>query len=149
MGREPLQVLLVEDNASHVRLCQEAMRGLPSGCELQVVENGADALALLLGEAPFADRPRPDVVLLDLNLPGKGGREVLAEMRAHPVLCCTPVLVLSTSRAEADVASAYNLGANCYIVKPVDFHEFRALIAAIDHFWFAVATLPFAVGADR
>jgi two-component system, chemotaxis family, response regulator Rcp1 len=144
----PVQVLLVEDNASDVRLTREAMRETTARCELNVVGDGVDALSYLYGEPPFTGRIRPDFVMLDLNLPRKGGREVLARMREDSSLRHIPVTVLSTSTAETDVAAAYGLGANCYIVKPVDFNQFREVIAIIDRFWFGVVRLPVPLGSS-
>lgn len=142
MRREPIQILLVEDNGADVRLTREAMCGSERKSELHVVADGVEALAFLRGEEPFGDRIRPDLVLLDLNLPRKNGREVLAEMKADPCLRRIPVAILSTSYADSDVDSSYDLGASSYIVKPLDFEKFRKIMVAFDDFWLGVVRLP-------
>ena len=110
--------------------------------KLHVVENGVDATAFLRREGRFADAPRPGLILLDLNLPKKSGREVLKEIKTHPDLKSIPVVVLSTSRADEDVVHSYGLHANCYITKPVEFHKFAEVVRSIREFWFSVVTLP-------
>ncbi|MDQ1423263.1 MAG: hypothetical protein QOD72_761 [Acidimicrobiaceae bacterium] len=142
----PIQLLLVEDNAADVRLTREALRDAVAQYELHVASNGVEALAFLHSEPPFAGRSWPDLVLLDLNLPGLSGLEVLTIMKQDPLLRSIPVSILSTSGAAADVLSAYDLGANCYIVKPVGFDEVREVVAAIDRFWFGAVRLPTRVG---
>jgi CheY-like chemotaxis protein len=133
---------MVEDNPADVRLTREAFseRDLPHA--LHVVRDGVEALAFLRREPPYADAPAPDLVLLDLNLPRKDGREVLADIKADPRLRRTPVVVLTTSRSEADVMRSYDLHANCYITKPVDLNRFLEVIRAVEHFWLAAVTLP-------
>jgi len=135
-------VLLVEDNPSDVYLTQEAFRRSDSDSRIHVVEDGIQALAFLRREPPFDTAPRPDLVLLDLNLPRKDGHKVLEEMKADPALRKIPVLILTTSTAEADVERCYERNANCYIAKPVDFDQFERVIREIDTFWFRCVTLP-------
>lgn len=137
-----VRLLLVEDNASDIRLMKEAVRESEAATIIDFVNDGEKALAYLRGEAGYSERVMPNIVVLDLNLPRKHGLEVLAEMRADKDLSALPVLVMTTSTAEADILKAYALGANCYIVKPVDFNAFRELVAAIDRFWLNVARLP-------
>jgi two-component system, chemotaxis family, response regulator Rcp1 len=140
--RSSVQILLVEDNAGDVRLTEEALReaSLPYG--LQVVPDGVEALALLRREGAYAEAARPDLILLDLNIPKRDGREVLAEIKADPDLRTIPVVVLTTSQNEADVLTSYRLHANCYIVKPVNFDQFMHAIEAIEDFWLNVVRLP-------
>jgi chemotaxis family two-component system response regulator Rcp1 len=138
----PVEILLVEDSPTDALLAQEALRGTQIRNNVHLVENGEEALAFLRRTGPYAQAPRPDLILLDLNLPRKDGREVLAEIKADPDLRMIPVLVLTTSQDEADVLQAYGLHANCYITKPVDFQQFTDIVRAIEHFWFTVVTLP-------
>ena len=138
----PSDVLLVEDNPSDVYLTQVAFRRSHTESEIHVVEDGIQAMAFLRQELPYANAPRPDLVLLDLNLPRKDGYKVLAEMKADPDLRRIPVIVLTTSTAEADIDRCYESYANCYIAKPVDFDEFERVIQEIESFWFQCATLP-------
>lgn len=135
-------VLLVEDNPSDVYLTQEAFRGHGSDSRIHVVEDGIQALAFLRREPPYEAAPRPDLVLLDLNLPRKDGHKVLEEMKADAGLRKIPVIILTTSTAEADVERCYERYANCYIAKPVDFDQFERVIREIDNFWFRCVTLP-------
>lgn len=136
------RLLLVEDNASDIRLMKEAVHETKSATVIDFVNDGEKALAHLRGLAGYSERIMPSIVVLDLNLPRKHGLEVLAEIRADENLSALPVLVMTTSTAEADIRKAYALGANCYIVKPVDFNAFRELVGAIDRFWLNVARLP-------
>ncbi len=138
----PIEILLVEDNPGDVRLTEEAMREAKMRNRLHVVEDGVEAMAFLRREGRFADAPRPDLILLDLNLPRKDGRAVLAEVKADPDLKRIPVVVLTTSQAEEDVIRAYDLHANCYVTKPVDFDQFMTIVKQIDQFWVKVVTLP-------
>jgi CheY-like chemotaxis protein len=138
----PARVLLVEDNEADVRLTREALREAGDEIRLSSVTDGELALAYLRREDGYAEAPRPDLVLLDLNLPRKNGLEVLEEMRADPNLACVPVIMLTTSSAEHDIVACYSRGANCFVVKPLELDEFMDLIGAIRTFWLGVARLP-------
>jgi CheY-like chemotaxis protein len=138
----PVEILVVDDNPGDVQLIVEAIQDAKLANQLHTAGDGVEALAFLRREAPFQDAPRPDLIILDLNLPKKDGREVLQEIKADPNLRPIPVVVLTTSRAEADILKVYNLNANCYIAKPVAFEQFAEVVRAIDHFWFAIVTLP-------
>lgn len=137
-----IQILLVEDNEGDARLVQEAMRDAKMRNRMHIVEDGVEAMDFLRREGRHRDAPRPDLVLLDLNLPRKDGRQVLAEMKTDPMLKRIPVVVLTTSNAEQDVLRAYELHANCYVTKPVDFDKFMYVVRQIDEFWVKVVTLP-------
>ena len=137
-----IEILLVEDNPGDARLTQEAMHEAKVRNHIHVVEDGVEAMQFLRREGRFGEAPRPDLILLDLNLPKKDGREVLAELKSDPALRCIPVVVLTTSRADEDVLRAYDLHANCYITKPVDLDQFMKVIRLIDEFWVSVVTLP-------
>ena len=137
-----LDVLLVEDSPGDVALTVEALREARVETRLHVVRNGEDAISFLNRDAEYGDAPRPDLVLLDLNLPRKSGREVLAEMKADPRHRRIPVVILSTSTNEDDVSAAYDLAANCYVAKPVDLDQFVSVIRAIDDFWLSFVRLP-------
>ena len=139
---KPIEILLVEDSPTDTLLTRQALAGGKLLNRLHVVEDGVKAIAFLRKEAPYADAPRPQLILLDLNLPKKDGREVLAEIKADEDLRIIPVIVLTTSSAEADIVRSYKLHANCYIAKPVDFASFADAVAGIETFWFAVVTLP-------
>jgi chemotaxis family two-component system response regulator Rcp1 len=139
---EPIQILLVEDSPGDVDLTIEAMREAKVANELRVAIDGVIAMAFLRREGEYAAAPRPDLVLLDLNLPRKNGTEVLAEMRADPLLRSIPVAVLTTSKAESDILRSYELGANCFITKPVRLQEFLEVIQAIQDFWLTIVRLP-------
>jgi two-component system, chemotaxis family, response regulator Rcp1 len=138
----PVEILLVEDSPTDVLLAREALEFARVCNRLHVVSDGVSALAFLRRESPFADAPRPNLILLDLNLPKKDGRAVLREIKSDAQLKIIPVVVLTTSRAEADVLDSYGLHANCYIVKPVDFEKFADVIRTLENFWFAIVTLP-------
>ncbi|RQP25186.1 response regulator [Piscinibacter terrae] len=138
----PIEILMVEDNPGDVRLTQEALKGGKVWHELAVASDGVAALDYLLRRPPHENATRPDLILLDLNLPRKDGREVLAAIKADPSLRSIPVVVLTTSQAEEDVVRAYNLNANCYVTKPVDFAQFTRIVQAIEDFWLTVVTLP-------
>lgn len=138
----PIEILLVEDSPTDAMLTREALLYSKVVNHLHHVTDGEKALAFLRQQQPYQDAPRPDVILLDLNLPRKDGREVLAEIKEEERLKRIPVVVLSTSKDEVDVLMAYGLHANCYIVKPVDFEKFSAIVKSIEEFWFAVVTLP-------
>ena len=135
-------ILLVEDNPGDARLTQEAMRDSKMLNLIHVVEDGVEAMAFLRREGRYSEAPRPDLILLDLNLPKKDGRAVLAEIKVDPDLRRIPVVVLTTSRSEEDVLKAYDLHANAYVTKPVDLEQFMRIVAQIDDFWFNVVTLP-------
>ena len=139
---EPIEILLVEDSPADVDLTREALDEAKVHNRLNVVSDGVEALAFLRREGPFAAAPRPDLILLDLNLPKKDGREVLAEIKADEILRRIPVVVLTTSEAEEDIVRSYDLHANCYITKPVDLEAFLRVVAAIEGFWLAVVKLP-------
>ncbi|MEK7787532.1 MAG: response regulator [Chloroflexota bacterium] len=138
----PIVMLMVEDSPADVMLTKEALDQAKVLNHLHLVEDGVAAMAFLRREGPYAHAPRPDLILLDLNLPKKDGREVLAEIKADEDLKVIPIVVLTTSRDEADVLRAYGLHANCYITKPVDFANFAEIVRSIREFWFTVVTLP-------
>ena len=137
-----IEILLVEDNPGDVLLTKEAMKEAKVSNSLHVVGNGLEALEFLRREGRFQEAPTPDLVLLDLNLPRKNGREVLQEMKSEEGLRSIPVVVLTTSEAHRDIIESYNLQANCYITKPVDFEQFRKVVASIEQFWFTLVKLP-------
>jgi chemotaxis family two-component system response regulator Rcp1 len=138
----PIEVLLVEDNPGDVRLTQEALKEGRLLNNLNVVEDGVEATEFLYKRGKYSQAPRPDLILLDLNLPRKNGREVLQEIKADPDLRRIPVMVLTTSKAEQDLQKAYSLHANCYITKPVDLDQFLNVVRSIENFWFHIVTLP-------
>jgi CheY-like chemotaxis protein len=138
----PIEILLVEDNPGDARLTQEALREGKIRNNLHHMKDGVEALAFLRREGVHAGAPKPDLMLLDLNLPRKDGRQVLSEMKADPRLRTIPVVVLTTSEAENDIVKSYELHANCYITKPVDLEKFIDIVRAIEDFWLAVVTLP-------
>jgi two-component system, chemotaxis family, response regulator Rcp1 len=138
----PIEILLVEDNPGDVRLTVEALREGRILNNLTVAQDGVEALEVLRRQGSHAAAPVPDLILLDLNLPRKDGREVLAEVKADEALRSIPVVVLTTSEAEQDVLGAYDLHANCYIVKPVDLDQFMSVIRVIEDFWLTVVKLP-------
>ncbi len=138
----PIEILLVEDNPGDVRLTREALKDAKMSNTLHVVEDGVAALDFLYRRVPYEAVPRPDLILLDLNLPRKNGREVLAEIKADGAIKAIPVVVLTTSQAEEDILRAYHLHANCYITKPVDFIQFTTIVRSIEDFWLTIVTLP-------
>lgn len=138
----PIVILLVEDSPTDVLLAREALEHAKVLNTLYVVNDGVEALQFLRREPPFEAGPRPDLILLDLNLPRKDGREVLAEIKAEDNLKRIPVVVLTTSQSDEDVRRAYGLHANCFISKPVDFDQFTHVVQAIENFWFTVVSLP-------
>jgi len=138
----PAEILLVEDSPGDVRLMQEALKEGKVANRVSVVGDGLEAMAFLRREGDYADVPRPDLILLDLNLPKMDGREVLAELKADGDLRRIPVVVLTTSRAEEDVLRAYNLHANCYVTKPVDLARFLELVKNIEQYWLLMVCLP-------
>jgi two-component system, chemotaxis family, response regulator Rcp1 len=137
-----IEILLVEDNPGDVELTREALNAAKVSNHLHVVDDGAEAVDFLFKRGRFADVPRPDIILLDLNLPKKDGRQVLSEIKAEPGLAQIPVVVLTTSQAEEDIVRAYQLHANCYISKPVDFNQFLRIVSSIEEFWLSVVKLP-------
>jgi chemotaxis family two-component system response regulator Rcp1 len=139
---KPVEILLVEDNPGDVRLTIEALKESSLPNHLSVVGDGVDALAFLRRQGKFADSARPDMILLDLNLPKKSGLEVLADVKADQTLRRTPVVILTTSQAEQDIIKSYNLYANCYISKPVDLGQFMNVIKCIEEFWLTIVKLP-------
>jgi len=140
--RRPINILLVEDNPGDVRLTQEAFREGNIKVNLEVARDGVEAIAYLRREEPFEEATKPDLILLDLNLPKRDGREVLADIKSDPDLKRIPVVVLTTSNAEADIMKTYNLHVNCYINKPVDFDRFFDIVQKIEDFWLTTAVLP-------
>ena len=138
----PVEILLVEDNPGDYRLTQEALREGKVYNNLHWAQDGVEALDFLHKRGKYKDVPRPDIVLLDLNLPKKDGREVLQEIKSDEDLKRIPVVVLTTSKAEEDVLRTYNLHANCYVTKPVDLEKFIVVVKSIDVFWLTVVTLP-------
>jgi CheY-like chemotaxis protein len=137
-----MEILLVEDNPADARLTREVFEGGRLSTHLNVVSDGEQALAFLRHEGIYESAPRPKLVLLDLNLPRKDGREVLQELKTDPALCRIPVIVLTTSAAESDIMRSYELQANCFITKPLDLDEYFAVVRAIEDFWLATARLP-------
>ena len=137
-----IEILLVEDNPGDVRLTMEALKDGKVLNDLSVVGDGMEALVFLNQEGPYANAPCPDLILLDLNLPKKDGREVLMEIKNHEHLKHIPVVVLTTSSADKDILGAYELHANCYITKPVDFVQFTKVVKSIEDFWLTIVKLP-------
>ncbi len=142
MKNRPVEILLVEDNPGDVRLTIEALKEGKMSNNVNTVGDGAEALAFLHQSGNYADAPRPDLILLDLNLPKKDGREVLEEIKEDPELKRIPVVVLTTSQAEQDILKVYELHANCYITKPVDLDQFMKVVKSIEDFWLTVVRLP-------
>ncbi len=138
----PIEILMVEDNPGDVRLTREALGENKLLNNLRVVEDGVEALSFLRREGAYSSAPRPDIIILDLNLPRKDGREVLAEIKSDDQLKCIPVVILTTSQAEGDIYMAYNLNANCYITKPVDLDQFMNVVKSIEGFWLNIVKLP-------
>ncbi len=142
MNAQPIEILLIEDNPGDIRLTRETLKEAKVCNNISEVRDGIEALAFLHREGKYADAIQPDLILLDLNLPKKDGREVLAEIKTDKKLRHIPVVVLTTSKAEEDIFKSYNLHANCYIIKPVDLEQFIDVGKSIDHFWFSVVKLP-------
>jgi chemotaxis family two-component system response regulator Rcp1 len=138
----PIDILLVEDNPGDARLAIEALKEGRADNKLHIVPDGVEAMGFLRREGRYAEAPRPHVILLDLNLPRKDGRQVLAEVKTDPDLKRIPVVVLTTSQADQDIAKSYDLHANCYITKPVDLDRFITVIRSIEDFWCSVVKLP-------
>lgn len=141
-GTEAVEILLVEDNPGDVRLTQEALKEGSLDYSLSVVGDGEEALDFLYRRGGYESSPRPDLILLDLNLPKRDGREVLAEIKEDANLRRIPVVILTTSEAEQDVVQTYDLHANCYITKPVDLNEFIDVVQSIEMFWLTLVELP-------
>lgn len=138
----PIEILLVEDSAADIRLTEEALKEGKVQNHLNIARDGEETLRFLRREGENANAPRPDLILLDLNLPKKDGREVLEEIKADADLKRIPVVVMTTSQAEEDILKAYNLNANCYITKPVDLDKFINVVQSIEDFWLTVVRLP-------
>lgn len=138
----PIEILLVEDNPGDVRLTQEAVREAKIRNQLNVVNDGEAAVAYVRRQGVYADRPRPDLILLDLNLPRKDGREVLQDLKSDPDLHRIPVVVLTSSEAEQDILRTYDLYANAYVTKPVDLEQFLHAVSSIQDFWLNIVKLP-------
>lgn len=138
----PVEILLVEDNPGDMRLTQEALKEGKVYSNLHWARDGVEALEFLRNQGKHTKAPRPDIILLDLNLPKKDGREVLSVIKNDPHLKNIPVVILTTSKAEEDVVRSYNLHANCYVTKPVDLEKFISVVHAIDRFWLTIVTLP-------
>jgi two-component system, chemotaxis family, response regulator Rcp1 len=141
-------VLLVEDSPGDVRLTQEAFRDADSTIDLRVAADGVEAMAFLLREGRYVDAPRPEFILLDLNLPKMDGREVLAHIKEDDNLKTIPTVILTTSDAEADILTSYQLQANCYVSKPVQLEEFEGLVKSINDFWLTKVKLPRTLSSD-
>ena len=137
-----IEILLVEDNPGDVRLTQEALRGAKVKVILSVVNDGVEAMAYLRQEGKYKDVSRPDLILLDLNMPRKNGHEVLSEMKADDALKQIPVVVLTVSKSDEDIIKSYNLHANCFITKPVDLIQFLNVVRSIEDFWLTIVKLP-------
>ena len=137
-----IEVLLVEDSPGDVRLTQEAFHGANPSVHLNIATDGAEAMEFLNREGKYTGAPRPDLILLDLNLPKMDGREVLSKIKNHSVLKTIPTVILTTSDAEGDIAKSYQLQANCYLTKPVQLNAFEALVKSINDFWLTKARLP-------
>ena len=139
---EPVIILMVEDNPTDVLIAKEGFCGARMRNTLYVADDGIEAIEFLRQRGKYADAPRPDLIVLDLNMPRKNGQEVLAEIKADHDLKNIPVVILTTSKSEEDISKAYGLHANCYISKPVDFDEFTKVVQTIQDFWFSIVTLP-------
>ncbi len=139
---KPIEILLVEDNPGDVRLTMELLRESKIRNHINAVNDGIEAMAYLRKEAKFRGAPRPDLILLDLNMPRKDGREVLAEIKQDPDLRRIPVVILTTSSAEQDIVRSYNDHANAYITKPVDLDQFAKVVKSVEEFWFTIVKLP-------
>ena len=137
-----VEVLLIEDNAGDIRLTQEALKESNLLVHLSIARDGEEAMAFLRRQGAFADSPVPDLILLDLNLPKKDGREVLQEIKADARLKRIPVVVLTTSQADSDILTTYGFHANCYITKPVDMDQFIKIVKMLEEFWFTIVKLP-------
>lgn len=139
---DPIEILLVEDNPGDARLTMEALKEGKVRNNMRVVSDGVNAMAYLRREGEYANAERPDLILLDLNLPRKNGREVLAEIKEDPHLRRIPVVILTSSAAEEDLIKTYDLHANCYVTKPVGLDQFTSVVQSIEDFWFSIVKLP-------
>lgn len=139
----PVEILLIEDNPGDIRLTIESFKESKIANNLNIVEDGIEAINYLKKKGKFKDEPLPDIIILDLNLPKKGGREVLAEIKEDKTLKHIPVIVFTTSKAEMDILRSYELHANCYILKPLKMNQFIKIVKAIEYFWFCIVKLPF------
>lgn len=139
---EMIEILLVEDNPDDAALTVDALQDGRVRNRVTVLDDGVEALAFVRREGQYAAAPRPDLILLDLNLPRKNGREVLAELKADPNLRRIPVVIMTSSDEEKDIMAAYNLHVNCYVTKPVDLDQFITVVKSIEHFWFSIVKLP-------
>lgn len=142
MNYKPIKILLVEDNPADVRLATEALKEGGVESDLSVVTDGMDAINFLKKTGKFSDSPRPELILLDLNLPRKSGFDVLQVLKADPTLKSIPVIMLTTSSAEEDIAKSYSLNANCFVTKPTDLPQFLEVVKTIEEFWLTIASLP-------
>lgn len=140
--KKPIEILLVEDSPADILITREAFQDAKLLNTLHAVEDGVQALEFLRHQGSYASAPHPDLILLDLNLPRKNGREVLAEIKGDPELRSIPIIILTTSSADEDIVKAYDLHANCYVVKPVGFDNFFKAVQSIQNFWFSVVVLP-------
>jgi chemotaxis family two-component system response regulator Rcp1 len=138
----PIEILLVEDSPSDAALTVEALQAGKMANNFNRVADGVEAMAYLRRQGSYAEAVRPDLIMLDLNLPRKDGREVLRELKSDSSLKLIPIIVLTTSRADKDILQSYELNANCYITKPVDFEQFIEVVKSIENFWLSVVTLP-------
>jgi chemotaxis family two-component system response regulator Rcp1 len=141
-GISPVDLLLVEDNPGDVRLTKVALKDAKLKINMHVVGDGMEAMAFLHRQGKYASSPRPDLIMLDLNLPKKDGRQVLAEIKEDPDLKRIPVVIVTTSKAEEDILKTYNLHANCYVTKPLDLDQFIAVVQSIEQFWLTIVKLP-------
>jgi CheY-like chemotaxis protein len=142
MEKKPFQILIVEDNDGDVVLMTEALKNAKSKGEITFVRDGVEAIEFLQGIGKYASAPKPDLILLDLNMPRKSGREVISEIKAMPGVNLTPIIVMSCSKAKDDVLQAYMLGANCYVVKPIDLDGLLKVIKSIEDFWLSAVRFP-------
>jgi chemotaxis family two-component system response regulator Rcp1 len=139
---KPIEILLVEDNPGDARLTREALSMSKIHNNLHYARDGEEAMRFLKRQGTFSDAPTPDLILLDLNLPKRDGREVLEDIKKDPLLMHVPVVILTSSQAEEDILRAYRLHANCFITKPVDFEQFNKVVRSIEQFWFTIVKLP-------
>lgn len=142
MVTKPIEILLVEDNPGDIRLMRDYLQRSKVSTKVNVVENGAAALSFLKKQGKYADAATPQLIILDLNMPIKGGREVLSEVKEDPILKHIPIIVFTTSDAQMDINNSYKLHANCYITKPADLEQFYRVVTGIENFWLTMAKLP-------